>query len=376
MITQIKPNELIADVFSQSSIATFFKIDRIAPTEQAQYEAEFETGVTFHPGIGPTSYERIKGMFIVPTGYFEHESGFPLSKADVPGVQESHRRRIKNANLGYIEGCGWDIVSQVVSDRSFPVVNMLNLGEDSFTRQLMGRFLSIAVPYAEKGYVAQVWCSNKSMNDFKNWDINTAFDMSSPLEDRAKLPFVESGSFRGIPVTAIERLQVGTVFPHVDLIYMTLHKPDAENPDYGFVMPLRQAVEGVDVELLDNPYASYDCDVRTCSKFQAGFACINPELLYVGIINRKGQNTPLIDSATFTADLSRDLDSENPIPLIAEGTDKNNDQWTESGLRVASLVDTLPVEVAHDETPVEVNEDGDTVEASGSLDDILNHFSE
>lgn len=317
---------ILREVRDQSSIMNIYSPVQLEPREQAEFQVEVSalpstnkfTGaptspllVYQHPGRGPTNGETLfSKTFVVPTGYFEHESGFPVLTAERAqfNFEEAHRRRLANAIINNIETQGWSLIQTTVADAAFPAAQSVEIavgqpGSKSFSRQLFGKMLKLSLDLGiiQMGqYTATIWYSNQSHEDYTNWDISTQFDTSTPgqiAEDmKSQLSKIAAAAntavYRGIPMTALRNLDTGDVVASKDYVYLILR---SSIPD-GLVLPVRLSREynlqsGLEdyfpMQLMNDPYSVYtDNEIRTKVRWQCGYACVDARVIIIGVVDR------------------------------------------------------------------------------------------
>lgn len=262
-------------------------------------------------GQGPVNGQLLASKtLIVPTGFFETESGFPRHVAEraLFNFEEAHRQRMANAVITDIEDRGWSLIQTTISHGSFPVAQTVEIavgqpGAKSFSRQLFGKVmrLSLDIGIITMGeYTPTVWVSNQSFEEYLNWDIITQFDPSIPAqiseELKAQLNAISGvanvGSYRGVPIVALRDLATSDVVANKDYCYLTLKS----NIPNGLVIPVRlsqqyNAITGLEeyfpMEMLSDPSSIYtDNEIRNKLRWQCGFACLDARTLYTCVIDR------------------------------------------------------------------------------------------
>lgn len=317
---------ILQEVSTQASIMSIFTTFSVEPREQAEFQVELSTLpstdkftgaptsvlLTYnHPGIGPTSGQVLGSKtFVVPTDFFEHESGFPRYAAEraLFSFEEAHRRRMRNAVVKNVEDNGWTLIQNTISNVSFPATQSVEIaagepGAGTFSRQLFGKMLKLALDVGlatEGGYTPSIWVSNQSFEEMKNWDIATEFSTSEPAQIsenlKAQLNNMEGlasvGSYGNIPIVALRRHATGDITANKDYAYLLLQS-DIPN---GLVLPIRQSAlfntqTGLEdmfpMEISNDPIATYqDNEIRQKARWQAGYACLDARVIYAGVIDR------------------------------------------------------------------------------------------
>lgn len=317
---------ILREVKKQSSVMSIYTPIQVQPREQAEFQVEPSvlpstnrfTGaptdpllVYEHPGRGPVNGQLLSSKtIIVPTGFFEHESGFPVHTAEraLFNFEEAHRQRLANAVITDIENRGWALIQTVVAHTSFPAAQTVEIaagqpGAKAFSRQLFGKIMRLALDIGiitQGEYTPTLWISNQSFEEYTNWDIATQFDPSMPAQVSEELKtqlnaisgVANVSTYRGIPIVALRDLATGDVAANKDYCYLTLKS----NIPNGLVIPVRlsrdyNAVTGLEeyfpMQMLNDPSSVYDSnEIRTKLRWQCGFACLDARTLYTGVIDR------------------------------------------------------------------------------------------
>lgn len=317
---------ILQRVRAQSSIMSIFTPVQLGPKEQATFQVEPAvlpstnkyTGAPTDPlliydapGRGPVNGQILYSKtFMVPTGFFEHESGYPVEVARRAqfDYEESHRIIMADAIKQHIEGRGWDVIKATAVHGSFPATQSVeiavgNPGAKSFSIQLFGKIVKLLldIGIVNQGiWTPTLWVSNQSFEDHVNWGVNTQFDTSEPAQIAESLKeqlsniagVANVSSFRGIPIVALRDLQTGDNVAGKDYCYMVLRC----NLPIGLVLPVvmqeqESAITGLEeyfpMAMMANPFSVYaNNEILFKVRWECGYTELDARNLTLGIVDR------------------------------------------------------------------------------------------